>query len=185
MRPSQCSQSVVVDQSGTNTAQSFAKGLDEFGTPPDGRLFVAERGGRIGNSTYRRVWAHARETAFTSVMTATLLAKRPYDLRHACVSFSLNARVEATGVAEWGRAQPERASTGLREVHRRRAAASAFRRRWKAQAACPRPVPDFSTHSVQVPVEHRLSPDTTGQIQDRPRDLFLLVTGPNLLMWQV
>lgn len=120
MRPSQCSQSVVVDQSGTNTAQSFAKGLDEFGTPPDGRLFVAERGGRIGNSTYRRVWAHARETAFTSVMTATLLAKRPYDLRHACVSFSLNARVEATGVAEWGRAQPERASTGLREVHRRR-----------------------------------------------------------------
>lgn len=30
--------------------------LDEFRTAPGGRLFVAERGGRVGSSTYGRTW---------------------------------------------------------------------------------------------------------------------------------
>jgi integrase len=75
--------------------------LDLFGTGPDGRLFVAERGGRVGSSTYGRVWAQARKAAFTPEVVASPLAKRPYDLRHACLSMWLNAGVEATRVAEW------------------------------------------------------------------------------------
>ncbi len=79
----------------------FYEHFDTFGTPPDGLLFVAERGGRIGSSTYGRVWALAREAAFTPDVVASPLAKRPYDLRHACVSTWLNAGVEAPRVAEW------------------------------------------------------------------------------------
>lgn len=75
--------------------------LDAFGTGSDGRLFVAERGGRIGSSTYGRVWAQAREAVFTPEVVASPLARRPYDLRHACLSTWLNAGVEATRVAEW------------------------------------------------------------------------------------
>ncbi|MET8756858.1 tyrosine-type recombinase/integrase [Lentzea sp. NPDC004782] len=75
--------------------------VDEFGTGPDGHLVVAPRGGRIGSSTYCRIWDQARTAAFTASVAASLLAKRPYDLRHACVSFWLNAGVEATRVAEW------------------------------------------------------------------------------------
>ncbi|TQM82436.1 phage integrase family protein [Saccharothrix saharensis] len=75
--------------------------FDTFGTEPNGLLFVAERGGRIGSSTYGRVWALAREAAFTPDVVASPLAKRPYDLRHACVSTWLNAGVEAPRVAEW------------------------------------------------------------------------------------
>lgn len=75
--------------------------LDEFATASGGRLFVAERGGRIGSSTYGRTWALAREAAFTSAVAESPLAKRPYDLRHACVSMWLNAGVEAPRVAAW------------------------------------------------------------------------------------
>ncbi|WP_367134729.1 tyrosine-type recombinase/integrase [Saccharothrix sp. HUAS TT1] len=75
--------------------------FDRFGTAPGGLLFVAERGGRIGSSTYGRVWALAREAVFTPDVVASPLAKRPYDLRHACVSTWLNLGVEAPRVAEW------------------------------------------------------------------------------------
>ncbi|WP_156893662.1 tyrosine-type recombinase/integrase [Actinokineospora enzanensis] len=75
--------------------------VDEFGILLDGLLFVAERGGRIGSSTYCRVWSQAREVAFTPEVAASALAKRPYDLRHACVSFWLILGVEAARVAAW------------------------------------------------------------------------------------
>lgn len=75
--------------------------LTRFGTTADGRLFRAERGGRIGSSTYGRVWALARQAVLTPEVAASPLARRPYDLRHACVSTWLNAGVEATRVAEW------------------------------------------------------------------------------------
>lgn len=58
-------------------------------------------GGRIGSSVYGRTWAKAREDAFTAEVAASPLAKRPYDLRHACISTWLNAGVEAPRVAEW------------------------------------------------------------------------------------
>lgn len=74
-----------------------------YGTAPDGRLFRGKRNGsRISSSVYGRAWAKARETALADPdSTNSLLAKRPYDLRHAAVSTWLNAGVEPTRVAEW------------------------------------------------------------------------------------
>nr|WP_318528337.1 hypothetical protein [Nonomuraea gerenzanensis]SBP00069.1 phage integrase family protein [Nonomuraea gerenzanensis] len=51
--------------------------------------------------TYRRVWARARADALRPTEVASPLAKRVYDLRHACVSTWLNAGVPATQVAAW------------------------------------------------------------------------------------
>lgn len=48
-----------------------------------------------------RVWRLALDQALTAQEIASPLARRPYDLRHACVSTWLNAGVPATQVAEW------------------------------------------------------------------------------------
>ena len=48
-----------------------------------------------------RVWDRARRQALTDRAYSSLLAKRPYDLRHAAVSLWLNAGVPPTQVAEW------------------------------------------------------------------------------------
>ncbi len=55
---------------------------------------------RHGVSTYYRVWAQARNYAFTPTQVASPLAGRPYDLRRAAVSLRLNGGVPATDVAE-------------------------------------------------------------------------------------
>ena len=76
--------------------------LTKYGTARDGRLFRGARdGGRVGSTTYGRVWAKAREAAFTPEVAAGPLGKRPYDLRHAAVSTWLNGGVEPTRVAKW------------------------------------------------------------------------------------
>jgi integrase len=86
--------------------------LDEFGTGVDGRLFVTRTGKRgvplappycnpLSMGTAYRVWHKARAAALTPKQVASPLARRPYDLRHACVSTWLNAGVPATQVAEW------------------------------------------------------------------------------------
>ncbi|RJL19581.1 tyrosine-type recombinase/integrase [Bailinhaonella thermotolerans] len=75
--------------------------LDERGTGPDGRLFWGEQGGDLPPITYRRAWNKARRAVFTDQEYASPLARRVYDLRHACVSTWLNAGVPATQVAEW------------------------------------------------------------------------------------
>ncbi|GAA3125657.1 hypothetical protein [Streptosporangium carneum] len=49
----------------------------------------------------RRAWAAARAKALPPAEAASPLAKRVYDLRHACVSTWLNAGVPATQVAQW------------------------------------------------------------------------------------
>ena len=51
--------------------------------------------------TINSTWRAARQAAFTSEVAASLLARRPYDLRHAAVSTWLNGGVPATDVAEW------------------------------------------------------------------------------------
>jgi integrase len=78
---------------------------------PSGRLFVTRRGpgGRyvptlgqpIPNNAYTTAWRRARAKALTAAQVRSPLAKRPYDLRHACLSMWLNAGVPATQVAEW------------------------------------------------------------------------------------
>jgi integrase len=75
--------------------------LAEFGAAPDGRLFTGVRGGELPTITYRRAWIKARQTALTAAEQASPLARRPYDLRHACLSTWLNGGVYPAQVAEW------------------------------------------------------------------------------------
>ena len=55
-----------------------------FATDPDGRLFGRVRGGELPTITYWRAWTKARQTALTPAEQASPLARRPYNLRHAC-----------------------------------------------------------------------------------------------------
>jgi integrase len=75
--------------------------LSKFGTASDGRLFRRLTGGDLAESTIGRVWDKARRAALTAQEYASPLARRPYDLRHACVSTWLGAGVPATQCAEW------------------------------------------------------------------------------------
>jgi len=75
--------------------------LANFVTEPDGRLFGGVRGGQLPTITYRRAWIRARRTALSAPEQASPLARRPYDLRHACLSTWLNGGVYPTQVAEW------------------------------------------------------------------------------------
>jgi integrase len=75
--------------------------LDEFGTGPDGRVFSGIQRGELASITYRRSWGKARGAALTPAEYASQLARRVYDLRHACVSTWLNGGVPPTQVAEW------------------------------------------------------------------------------------
>jgi integrase len=75
--------------------------LAEFGTAPDGRLFGGVRGSELPTITYRRAWTKARQMALTEAEQASPLARRPYDLRHACLSTWLNGGVYPTQVADW------------------------------------------------------------------------------------
>jgi integrase len=72
-----------------------------LGTAADGRLFSGVRGGELPTITYRRAWIKARQAALTPAEQASPLARRPYDLRHACLSTWLNGGVYPTQVAEW------------------------------------------------------------------------------------
>lgn len=73
--------------------------LEEFGTAKDGRIFASERGNIIASSSYYRVWRQARELALVPDQVSSVLAAKPYDLRHACVSQWLNSGVPAAEVA--------------------------------------------------------------------------------------
>jgi integrase len=73
--------------------------IKEHGTAPDGRLFRTARGRPLQDSAISAVWQAARAVALTEAQQASPLARRPYDLRHACVSLWLNAGVPATEVA--------------------------------------------------------------------------------------
>src|SRR5680860_697303 len=75
--------------------------LAEFPDGPEGRLFYGVRAATLPSTTYMQAWRAARKTALTPREQASPLARRPYDLRHACVSTWLNAGVSAPQVAEW------------------------------------------------------------------------------------
>src|SRR5258708_5594398 len=68
---------------------------------PAGPLFQGIQGRPLATITYRRAWDRARKTALTDEEYRSQLARRPYDLRHACLSTWLNGGVAATQVAEW------------------------------------------------------------------------------------
>jgi integrase len=75
--------------------------LAEFGTGPGGRVFTLATGKIVTDRAYLKVFHEARTAAFTEAETASLIARRPYDLRHAAVSTWLNAGVTPAQVAEW------------------------------------------------------------------------------------
>lgn len=75
--------------------------LAEFGTGPSGRIFTLPRGGIVTDRAYLAVFHKARDEAFTEDEAESLIARRPYDLRHAAVSTWLNAGVPPAQVAEW------------------------------------------------------------------------------------
>jgi integrase len=64
-------------------------------------LFQGVQGRPLATITYRRAWDRARKAALTDGQYSSQLARRPYDLRHACLSTWLNGGVAATQVAEW------------------------------------------------------------------------------------
>jgi integrase len=75
--------------------------LKKHGTGADGRLFRSLVGGDLAESTIGRVWDKARKAALTEDEYASPLARRPYDLRHACVSTWLANGVPSTQSATW------------------------------------------------------------------------------------
>jgi integrase len=70
-------------------------------TAPDGRLFRTYRSGIYQPSTLWQVLRKARPAAFTPAQFNSPLASRPYDFRHAGVSWRLNAGAPGPQVAEW------------------------------------------------------------------------------------
>ena len=75
--------------------------LKRFGTGPGGRVFTLARGGIVTDRAYLAVFHAARAATFTQQEAASLLARHPYDLRHAAVSTWLNATNDAALVAAW------------------------------------------------------------------------------------
>ncbi|MEU7868031.1 integrase [Dactylosporangium sp. NPDC049140] len=86
--------------------------IERFAPAGNGRLFVTRRGpgGRlighprgtpVPRNALSTAWKKARKRALTAAQFASPLARRPYDLRHACLSTWLNAGVSAPQVAEW------------------------------------------------------------------------------------
>lgn len=55
----------------------------------------------VTDRAYLKVFHEARTEAFTDAEAASLIARRPYDLRHAAVSTWLNATGNPAQVAEW------------------------------------------------------------------------------------
>lgn len=82
-------------------AALLSKHLRTYPPGPGGRIFTGPRGGIFNDRAYLGIFHKARDSAFTPGEAASLLARRPYDLRHAAVSTWLNAGVPAPQVADW------------------------------------------------------------------------------------
>lgn len=92
--------------------ETLRQHIDRFSTGVEGRLLVTRTGkarGPLGRASPQpavhrhraRVWHKARTAAFSPELVAAPLARRPYELRHACLSTRLNAGVPPAQVAEW------------------------------------------------------------------------------------
>ncbi|MEU9404245.1 hypothetical protein AB0E08_00835 [Streptomyces sp. NPDC048281] len=85
--------------------------IARFGVAADGRIFQNAAGNFIDTAVYCVTWGRAREVALTLDEHALDLAKRPYDLQHAGISFWL-----ASGADPAERAR--RASQGIQDLFR-------------------------------------------------------------------
>lgn len=75
--------------------------IARFGVAEDGRVFRSESGRPVPKSTYSRLWKKVRTLALAPEELVTPLMGKPYDLRHAGVTWRLSAGVPAAQVAEW------------------------------------------------------------------------------------
>lgn len=75
--------------------------IERFGATADGRLFRSEQGRPLQPSTWWQVWRKVRNLSLTPEQLGTPLMKRPYDLRHAGITWRLNSGVPAPDVAKW------------------------------------------------------------------------------------
>lgn len=91
---------------------ALSRHLDRFELGVDGRLFVTRTARRgvpvsppyvnpVAMGTLYRAWHRGREAALTERQVRSMLARRPYDLRHACLSTWLNAGASPARVAQW------------------------------------------------------------------------------------
>lgn len=82
------------------------------GTGVGDRLFVARTGRArvpitppyakpVDMGTIYRAWHRARKSVLSEREFESMVARRPYHLRHACLSTRLNAGVPPARVAEW------------------------------------------------------------------------------------
>ncbi|WP_406116599.1 hypothetical protein [Streptomyces anulatus] len=65
--------------------------IERFGVAPDGRLFRNQAGNYVDAAAYGTTWARSRKSALTRTELASGLAKRPYGLPHAGISFWLSS----------------------------------------------------------------------------------------------
>jgi integrase len=75
--------------------------LKKYPPGPGGPVLTGPCGGSFNDRAYLGIFHKARNAAFTASEAASLLARCPYDLRHAAVSTWLNAGVPAPQVAAW------------------------------------------------------------------------------------
>jgi hypothetical protein len=73
--------------------------IKRFGVVPDGQVFRNQAGNYVDASAYGITWARARKHVLTRTELASGLAKRPYDLRHAGISFWLYSGVDSAECA--------------------------------------------------------------------------------------
>jgi integrase len=92
--------------------RALRRHIDTFQLGRDGRLFVTRTGkagvpisppydSPVSMGTIYRAWHKARQAALTEHQVVSMLARRPYDLRHACLSTWLDAGVPSAQVAQW------------------------------------------------------------------------------------
>ncbi|WP_370372922.1 integrase [Catenulispora sp. GP43] len=109
----------------------FRAHLKEFGVGANGRLFRGVRVDHVPGTTIRELHRRARAKVLSNTELDTPLAKRPYDLRHTCLSTQLNAGIPPQQVAQWAGNSVEvllrtyaKCLTGQADVMRKRMAAA-------------------------------------------------------------
>ncbi|WP_314175243.1 hypothetical protein [Streptomyces winkii] len=68
---------------------------------PTDLLFPGEGGGMLAGSVFRRVWGKARKEVLPAHEYESPMGKKPYDLRHTCLTTWLNNGVPPAQVDEW------------------------------------------------------------------------------------
>ncbi len=132
--------------------------LTRYGTAADGRLFRSLTGGELAESTVARVWDRARKAALTAEEYASPMGRRPYDLRHACVSTWLAGGVPSTQVAEWA----GHSVAVLHQIYAKVIAGQEAASRERIERALGLTADGETANRPQTPDDGRSGPDTTG-----------------------